>query len=328
MAKRKKPALGKHPLESIVPKKEKPAFQKDATGEHVAEGVKNEPGETKAEAFGKQGEIATETPTDIPELGGLDLGKMGENVAKMAEEARAHSQEARGAAEGLKEGMAAEASPLTGEEAVIDDAPEWTTGQEATKTATETSPFAEETEAVLNEAPELGTGTSTATATETAGAAGEITGFAASVSKFGKIAQPIGWGIATAEAAEGASRLDIQDTAKPLLTMGGAVAGAKLGAIAGTAVAPGIGTAIGAVAGAIGGAVVGEKVGEQLPHSVAGIQSDPGGMQTITASSQDQNAFSPNDMMQQLRMMNRHMQSMVNDGVRVRETGARTGNKL
>ncbi|MFA5037682.1 MAG: hypothetical protein WC479_10965, partial [Candidatus Izemoplasmatales bacterium] len=85
-------------------------------GEHIAEDVKNEPGETKAEAFGKEGEIATEKPAGIPEIGGLkaseqaqgipsgvstaaseapelSLSEMAESVVRMGEEARAHSRE-------------------------------------------------------------------------------------------------------------------------------------------------------------------------------------------------------------------------------------------
>jgi hypothetical protein len=128
--------------------------------------------------------------------------------------------------------------------------------------------------------------------------------------------------------------------AVPLVQEVAAAAGPTLGGGAGLASA--VGGALlgshsleGAVGGIVGGAAggpVGALIGSALGNTLAGegkTQSDPGGNQTLLASSGAQTGdFSSNEMIKFLRSIDRGMQSVVNDGLKIREGGARIGNKV
>jgi hypothetical protein len=246
-----------------------------------------------------------QTPEPV-ELEGISGG-----VLEMTEEQKAHTSDMLQDA-GLKSETGQPpptelpeppvASPVAEEAAQIGEGPEWAGGAEASQKGT--------------------------TAAKEATVATKSGGFLSKAGKFaGRAGAVAVAATAIPEAVKGATELDPEGFAKPLLRAGGTIGGGFAGAAAGTAVAPGIGTAIGAVAGALLGGEAGEKVGEMLPSAAAGLQSDPGGQQTLVGGGAAQST-SPAEMLAYLRSMDKHMQSMVNDGLQQRDSGPRTGYKV
>ena len=116
-----------------------------------------------------------------------------------------------------------------------------------------------------------------------------------------------------------------------LLTKGVGAEMPMLGALLGSGSVGGmVGGAAGAALGGVPGAILGQTLGKEFsPTEKIGVQSDAGGTAAILGGgAPDMTGMRAEESVKFLRSMSSDIRSLVSDGIKLRETNTRRGNKV